>query len=281
MKHRESTNKTLRFLTPKGNPCNVMFMEKETIQLRAQRFREALDGASFGPTELARRLGMENPQTVNNWRERGVSARMAPDVARELGVNQDWLNGRDAPMRDGNYSPTQIDAPLYVLEPLAPWDDETPLDEDEVELRLFKEVELSSGNGKLARTEVQEVTGPKLRFSRHTMRTCGVDPGNAVFGTNSGNSNHPLILHGATLGIDKGMTRIVDGEIYAIDHDGQFRVKFLQRLPGGGLRMHSFNSEEYPDEDYDFDQIMQQRIVILGRVFWWSTIRPLRSANRI
>lgn len=43
-----------------------------------------------------------------------MSARMAPDVARELGVNQDWLNGRDAPMRDGNYSPTQTDA-LYMF----------------------------------------------------------------------------------------------------------------------------------------------------------------------
>lgn len=256
-----------------------MFMTESEIEVRAARFREALDEASFGPAELARRVGIDNPQNVNNWRERGVSARKAPEVAKELGVSLEWLNGKNVDKRafTTTTEPTPK-APLYVLEPLAAWDDSTPLDDDELELKLYKEVELSSGHGTLLRTEVKESTsGAKLRFSRYTMRTCGVEPANAVFATNTGNSNTPLILHNASVGIDKGMTRIVEGELYALDHDGQLRIKFLQRLPGGGIRIHSFNSAEYPDEDYDADQILEQRIVVLGRVFWWSTIRPLRS----
>lgn len=253
-------------------------MDKSTIELRAARFAEALDEADFGPAELARRIGTDNPQNINNWRERGVSARMAPDVARELGVNLEWLNGKNVAKRTIRPATTSADAPLYVLEPLAPWDDSTPLEDDEVELRLYKEVELSSGPGRLMRTEVQEIaSGPKLRFSRATMRACGVEIENAVFATNSGDSNSPLLLHGSTVGIDKGMTRIIEGELYALDHDGQLRIKFLKRLPGGGIRLHSFNGTEYPDEDYDAEQILEQRIVILGRVFWWSTIRPMRS----
>ncbi|MFJ3448038.1 helix-turn-helix transcriptional regulator [Pseudomonas sichuanensis] len=226
-------------------------------------------------------LDLDNEQNITNWKARGVPAYMVGQVAVTLVVEREWLEGKDAPMRTESTErfpcpPAANDSALYVLEPLAPWDSDTPLEDDEVELRLYKEVELSSGPGKVARTEVQEITGPKLRFSRATMRTCGVDPSNAVFATNSGNSNHPLILSGATVGIDKGMTRIIDGEIYAIDHDGHFRIKFLQRLPNG-IRMRSFNSMEYIDEEYDFEEILAQRIVILGRIFWWSSIRPLKG----
>ncbi|MEK2608975.1 S24 family peptidase [Pseudomonas shirazensis] len=260
-------------------------MNKHPNTLKGQRFREALKDSGLSGAELARLLDLENEQNITNWKVRGVPAYMVGQVAATLVVEREWLEGKDVVMRTDSTkrNPTRRaanDAQLYVLEPMAAWDSDTPLDDDEVELRLYKEVELSSGPGMVARTEVQEVSGPKLRFSRATMRTCGVDPCNAVFATNNGNSNHPLILSGATVGIDKGMTRIIDGEIYAIDHDGHFRIKFLQRLPNG-LRMRSFNSAEYADEDYDFDEILAQRIVILGRIFWWSSIRPLKGPSLI
>ncbi|MCX4217989.1 helix-turn-helix transcriptional regulator [Pseudomonas sp. MCal1] len=249
-----------------------------------QRLRAHLDEAGISYKDFAASIGVE-PQHVNHWFKRGIPKGRIFTVADSLGVNPRWLadGGDGEPLEPKIFSNQTVEdaphkleelLPVY-LEPLAPWDDDTPLEDDEVELKLYKEVELSSGHG---RTAVQEIAGPKLRFSRHTMRLCGVDPSQAVFATNAGNSNHPLILHGATVGVDKGMTRIVDGEIYAIDHDGLLRVKFLERLPGGGLRMRSYNQPEFKDEDYGFDEIMEQRIVILGRVFWWSTIRPLRAA---
>ncbi len=73
--------------------------------------------------------------------------------------------------------------------------------------------------------------------------------------------------------------RIIDGQIYALDHDGLLRIKFLYRLPGGALRLRSYNREEYGDEDYSFDEIMEQRIQIIGRVFWWSTLNPLNGPS--
>lgn len=59
------------------------------------------------------------------------------------------------------------DGSPLVLEPLHPWDSDTPLDEDEVELPLYKEVEMSAGAG---RTAVREIEGRKLRFSYATLR---------------------------------------------------------------------------------------------------------------
>ena len=43
-------------------------------------------------------------------------------------------------------------------------------------------------------------------------------------------------MDGSTIGVDTATTHITDGEIYALEHDGMLRVKFVYRLPGGGIR---------------------------------------------
>ena len=47
-----------------------------------------------------------------------------------------------------------------------------------------------------------------------------------------GNSMGEKIEDGSTLAIDRGLTQIVDGEIYAIEHDGMLRIKYLHRTAG-------------------------------------------------
>lgn len=258
---------------------NILFMTTRPKSNNAERFALALEQAEMKGAELARRLGIDNEQNITNWKSRGVPSARLSAVALALGVSRDWLETGHGNMHGKpKGSAFAEERASYALAPLHPWDNETPLDDDEVALPLYKEVELASGNG---RTAVQEVPGRKLRFSYATLRECGVLPDNAFFATNSGHSNHPLILHGATLGIDKGMTQIVDGEIYALDHDGLLRVKILERLPGNGLRMHSYNSTEFPPEDFSIEKILEQRIIVLGRVFWWSTIRPMKSGPLI
>ena len=51
-----------------------------------------------------------------------------------------------------------------------------------------------------------------------------------------GNSMAEKIEDGSTLAIDRGLTQIIDGEIYAIEHDGMLRIKYLHRMPGNALR---------------------------------------------
>ncbi len=73
--------------------------------------------------------------------------------------------------------------------------------------------------------------------------------------------------------MDQSKKDIKDGDIYAISHNEHLRVKMLYRLPSGGIRMRSFNREEYPDEEYPIDRIELEDIKILGRVFWYSVLR--------
>jgi phage repressor protein C with HTH and peptisase S24 domain len=60
--------------------------------------------------------------------------------------------------------------------------------------------------------------------------------------------------------------------MYALDHGGQLRVKTLYRLPGGGIRMRSYNRDEHPDEEYTPQDMLEKEIAVLGRVFWSSAL---------
>ncbi len=82
----------------------------------------------------------------------------------------------------------------------------------------------------------------------------------------------PVLRDGATVGVNTGVTsvsEITDGDLYAINHNGQLRVKQLYRIPTG-IRLRSFNRDEHPDEDYTFQDIQEEQIVIIGHVFWWG-----------
>ncbi|MGE4259980.1 S24 family peptidase [Shewanella sp.] len=147
------------------------------------------------------------------------------------------------------------------------WDDSTPLGEDEVELPYYTEVQLAAGNGIIA---VSENRGPKLRFSKVTLRNQKVDPLAAVCVKVAGNSMEPVLPNGTTVGIDTASKNIVDGKMYAINHDGMLRIKLLYKLPGNGIRIRSYNQDEYPDEIYPGDQA--KVITVIGKIFWYSVL---------
>ncbi|MNJ68152.1 HTH-type transcriptional regulator PrtR [compost metagenome] len=90
--------------------------------------------------------------------------------------------------------------------------------------------------------------------------------------TVSGNSMEPVLPDGSTVGVNTGATSIIDGKMYAIDDAGQLRVKTLYRIPGGGIRLRSFNREDHPDEEYSAEQIASSDIRVIGKVFWSSVL---------
>lgn len=147
------------------------------------------------------------------------------------------------------------------------WDSTTPLAPDEVELPLFREVELSAGIGS---TEVIENHGAKLRFARNTLSRNGIMPEYAACCFVSGDSMRPILPNGSTVAIDTASKMIIDGDMYAFSHGGMLRVKYLYRIPSGGIRIKSANREEYPDEEV-YPQ-SEDEFRILGRVFWYGVL---------
>lgn len=261
--------------------CN--HSEMDIAAIRRHNLMKLLEGRS---KRACADLWGTSPSYVSQMTSDNPTREVGADMARRIEAAEllphGWLDQQhdertsSTPSSNPLSSPTTRTSDLQLLGEISPWGSDTPVESEEVEVPLYKEVELAAGSGSVA---VLQVPGRCIRLSRSTLRDAGVDPANAVAATVSGNSMERLILDGATIGIDVGMTDVVDGEIYAIDHDGMLRVKYLYRQPGGGLRLRSENVEEHPDETYTLDETIDS-IRIIGVVFWWSTIRPVRRKGR-
>lgn len=228
-----------------------------------QLIKQARQKAGLNQPELADKCGWGQSR-ISNY-ERGQ---------REPGIEDLRVIAKALNVSLSDLIDTSTSTEYTVSEPNAEhyggfeiWDSKTPLHSDEVAIPFYMEVELSAGAGSAVQ---REVGGPSLRFAKSTLRKSNVQPENAACVRVIGNSMDPVLPDGSTVGIDTGSTQIKDGAMYAIDHDGMLRVKLLYRLPGGGIRIKSFNSDEYPDEIYASDDATG--IKIIGRVFWSSVL---------
>lgn len=232
----------------------------KTIGARIAQKREA---KGLNQSELGRRLGV-TPQAVQKW-EAGISTprnSKLGELSAILGTSISYLI-------EGVAEGPGSSASLSALTDIDTWDETTPLGDDEVEVPFLREVELSAGSGRFV---IEEDRVETLRFRKKKLRENGVQFDKAKCVTVSGHSMTPVLRSGATVGVNVGknsLTDIVDGEMYAINHNGQLRVKQVLRLPAG-LRLRSFNRDDHPDEDYTFAEIQEQQISILGHVFWWA-----------
>lgn len=197
---------------------------------------------------------MKNP---NNKRNMGDE--VAALIEKKLGLPAEWMS------QEHNFDRISEANVSYMMPKLGivdMWDIKTPLSAQEVEVPYYMEVELAAGNG----FETSNEDGsPKLRFNKSYLDRMGVDPSMAACVRVSGNSMEPKLSDGDVIAIDTARTSIVDGDTYAINHDGLLRVKRLYRLPGNKVRINSFNSAEHPDEIIKLDDTGFFKII--GRVF--------------
>ena len=194
------------------------------------------------------------------------SDRQISRIAEYFQISTDQLRGRGSPRR---LVVSEVDPSHPQLRDICLWDDDTPVADDEVSIAFLRQVELAAGSGRFA---IEESERAKLRFGKRSLRHNGVQFDQAKCVTVRGDSMLPVLRDGATVGVNAGkrvLEEVIDGDLYAINHNGQLRVKQLYRLPHG-IRLRSFNRDEYPDEDYAYSDLEDEQLVILGHVFWWG-----------
>lgn len=221
-----------------------------------RRLAEARKKQGMNQTELAKAIGV-SAQSVQQWeKDQGGTtprSKRLDAISSVLKVSKEWL-----------VFGTQAGNLLSEEEPIQYWADGDASEYDEVDVPFFGEVELSAGSGV---TAVAEINKSPIRFNRQVFRNANVTPGAAVCCKVTGDSMEPILPDGATVGIDTHSTKIIDGKMYAFEHGGLLRVKFLQRLPGGGVLLRSANPA------YEDDRVSpEDDFRILGRVFWSSAI---------
>ena len=187
-------------------------------------------------------------------------------IAEYFNISTDRLRGREDIRASAVIEADQCHPELRDI---CLWDDDTPVADDEVSIPFLRQVELAAGSGRFS---IEESERAKLRFGKRSLRHNGVEFDQAKCVTVRGDSMLPVLRDGATVGVNAGkrtLEEVVDGDLYAVNHNGQLRVKQLYRL-ASGIRLRSFNRDEFPDEDYAYNELEDEQLVILGHVFWWG-----------
>lgn len=232
----------------------------------SNRIKYLLESEGLKQKELADRLST-SAQTVNNWIKRdSISREAAQQISEKFGYSLDWLlSGNGAPKK---HTSNNI-APIEKWGHVEPWDSNTPIESDEVEIPFLKDIEFACGDG---RVQSEDHNGFKLRFSKSTLRRVGAnsDGYGVLCFPASGDSMEPVIPDGATVAVDTNNKKIIDGELYAIAQGELKRIKQLYRKPGGKILIRSIN-RDYEDEEDD-----EVNVEIIGFVFWYSVLRYRR-----
>jgi len=217
--------------------------------------------ANGDQTLFSEKVGL-NPSEISQIKSAKSQRNIGDKLARKMEVAFNkpkfWLDNQlvDVEQRHPNQNNH------LALGGVEVWDNKTPLSNNEVEVKYYMDVELAAGCGMESSSEFE---GPVLRFNKNFLSRKGVDPSSAACVKVSGSSMEPRLNSGDVVVIDKARVSVNDGDTYAINHDGLLRIKRLYLLPGGGLRINSFNSAEYQDEILSAEQ--RQLVIIIGRVF--------------
>ena len=224
------------------------------------RLKALLLECNLTPSDFAAQRNV-TPQHVNNWFKRGVPLSRLDELADLFCVNRRWLRSGE-----GSKHP----APLAAILPPAPSADSlSPLlaqDTEHVSLPFHR----------IQNNTLQALPGHCQAIPRRAMDALQVPLQAAICMSMPANNMAPLLPRGSLLAIDRSVTHVVDGECYALLHNGRLRVHYLSLGHNGTLCLHSHDRLNHPNERYTTYQRRVQGLDILGWVFWWSCLRMAR-----
>lgn len=227
----------------------------------AERLKFARENLSLSQQEVAKLAGISQPTYFKIENGLTLKPRNILDIAKALKVRADWLATGQGQMTTTAFDPTKLKGYSRIDD----WDDDTPLDDDEVAIKFYKSLAFACGNG--AEYTAYEDEWHRLRFSRITLDRMGIYKDKTFAATAHENSMMPTICSGDTIFVDMSRDTIKDGKIFAIEHGGLFYCKRLYKLPNGGVRIVSDNKNEFPERELNADEIVEQQFKVIGWVF--------------
>ncbi|MCO7566595.1 transcriptional regulator [Pseudomonas sp. S 311-6] len=220
------------------------------------RLKALLQECGLTPSDFAAQRGV-TPQHVNNWFKRGVPLARLEEIADLFCVQRRWLRSGEGAkhpsplLRQPLRCPAPVDAP-----PLSSLREGRQL---RIPLHALRD-------GRL------EPLGKRhLRLPAQTLKALGIARKNVIGLTIPSASMAPVIPSDAILAIDRSLTQVIDGETYALLHNGKLRVHRLSLGHHDTLYLHNHTLERYTPS-----QRQAQGMVILGWVFHWSCFSQQR-----
>ena len=202
-------------------------------------------------------------------------------LAEFLQVDRIWLETGNGPpptkptlaLATNGASWDAIDMRTQLARTIVPYEVPEQLAWDDYEFVKRRAVKLSAGTGNLVYDESE--SGPPLAFTKDFMNRNGIVPDEAWIVGITGDSMEPFMFEGykaliATnqFDVSRYNDRHWTERVFAIRHGDQIRVKCLQILTSGALRITSVNAVPYPAEDFTGDTDIG--LSVIGRMVWYT-----------
>ncbi|MFZ5935773.1 XRE family transcriptional regulator [Pseudomonas putida] len=224
------------------------------------RLKALLRECGLTPADFAAQRRVTS-QHINNWFTRGIPIARLDEMAELFCVQRRWLQTGEGPKHP--HSLLRMYAPQAM-----PIDAFGASSDQPVPLVQVPFHELRNG-------QVIALDGHHLAMPAPALEALAVPVEQAICMTMPAANMAPWIPRDAILAIDLSYTRVVDGEIYALLHNGRLRVNSLSLGHQGTLCLHSHNRREVV-ERYTPLQRKAQKLEVLGWVFHWSHYRQRR-----
>ncbi|CAM3696706.1 HTH-type transcriptional regulator PrtR [Pseudomonas reidholzensis] len=219
------------------------------------RLKALLQECHLTPSDFAAQRGV-TPQHINNWFRRGVPLARLDETADLFCVHRRWLHTGEGPKYPNAILRQRVASPDHV-NPSA---------------------SLLNHDGRMLHIPLHHVRGDRLQpeadihlpLPAQALEIIGVMPEQAICLSMPAANMAPLIPMNAIVAIDRGRTEVVDGQAYALLHNGQLKVHSLSLGHHDTLCLHSHDRHSYAVERYTRAQRQAQGLEVLGWVFHWS-----------
>ena len=195
------------------------------------------------PADVARRMNA-SPQTISNWEKRGISQEGAIDAERAYNVSAAWLI-------DGNGNMLLSSIPQEIIINDSP---------DHEIVRKVK-VSLSAGITGYAIDHIEEDAEP-IVFRKSWLQRFNYSADKLIAVYVRGDSMEPGMHDGDTIVINTHDTNPSDGDVFAINYEGELLVKRMIRDAG-----EWWLSSDNPDQRKHPRKVCQgPTCLVLGKV---------------
>lgn len=215
-----------------------------------QRLYEAADALKGirGQSDVARALNM-SPQTLNNWEARGMSKSGMIQAQSILGCSASWLATGEGMMTLGAPVPGAMAVRLA--------------DPDDAEFIQIPMVTLRLQAGVTGfQTEPDRRDGGTLGMRANWVKRNGYSPAALVAIQVKGASMEPALYEDDIVVINTADRRPVDGEVFAVNYDGEAIVKRMMRDSG----MWWLASDNPDQTKYHRKSCRGEECLIIGRI---------------
>lgn len=220
------------FIQGENNLCTVTLMRQRVIDRALARAREL----GMDQVQFAKAIG-ESAQTITNWKRRDMPAHANRKVAKVLGWSVDQLLGL-----------VTTAARAVIL-----GDHDFPV----IRRVQFK---LSAGASGFAVEYLQD-DEPPLAFRREWFESRGFDPSKLFAVRVVNHSMQPGLWEGDTVVVNTADTAPRDGEVFAVNYEGELVIKRLVRDAGQWWLV-----SDNPDQRRYPRKLCGESVLLIGRI---------------